>query len=114
MDYRLWFAAIGIASVLVMWGFHRAGRKSASNYLLAQGVPVEAEVLECIVQGSRFIWTEITYRYVPEGRHSPVTVTRRLDGRVLMQPGERVPVRYLRSRPRVSLLVGHEERHDAS
>ncbi|MBK6569614.1 DUF3592 domain-containing protein [Candidatus Aalborgicola defluviihabitans] len=113
MDYRLWFAAIGFASVLAMWGFHRFGRTKANEHLQARGVLVEGEVLKCNVQGSRFIWTEITFTYAPEGGQPPVTVTRKLDGRVLLEAGQRVPVRYLRSHPKVSILVGYEKRHDA-
>lgn len=87
MDYRLWFAAIGFASVLAMWGFHRFGRTKANEHLQARGVLVEGEVLKCNVQGSRFIWTEITFTYAPEGGQPPVTVTRKLDGRVLLEAG---------------------------
>ena len=43
-----------------------------------------------------------------------MTVTRKLDGRVRFAVGDRVPVRYLPSHPFVSVLVGHERRHDAS
>lgn len=114
MDYRLWFAGIGIASVFVMWGFHRVGRKNANAHLLLRGVPVEGEIVESIVKGSRFTWTEVTYRYTPEGSESEITVTRKLDGRVCFRAGQRVAVRYLASHPRVSLLVGQEGRHDAS
>jgi hypothetical protein len=114
MDYRLWFAAIGIASVLVMWGLHRTGRKNANAHLIAHGTLVEAEVLKCDVHTDRFAWTEVTSTYVPEGTQKPVTVTRRLDGRVRYTVGDRVPVRYLPSHPFISILVGHEARHDAS
>ena len=114
MDYRLWFAAIGMASVLVMWGFHRAGRTKGNEHLRLRGVLVEGEVVKCLVQGSRFIWTEVTFMYIPEGSQAQVTVTRKLDGRVPLEAGQRVPVRYLPSHPRVSILVGHEKRHDAS
>jgi hypothetical protein len=114
MDYRLWFAAIGFGSVLVMWGFHRFGRAKANEHMQVRGVLVEGEVVKCTVQGSRFIWTEVTFTYAPEGGQAPVTVTRSLDGRVLLEAGQRVPVRYLRSHPKVSILVGHEKRHDAS
>lgn len=114
MDYRLWFAGIGIASVLVMWGFHRAGRKNANAHLLSHGVPVEGEVVECSVKGSRFTWTEVTYKYVPEGNTAEISVTRSLDGRVSFSPGQRVSVRYLPSHPAISMLVDHEGWHDAS
>lgn len=114
MDYRLWFASFGIASVLVMFAVHRAGRKSANAHILSHGVLVHGEVIESAVRGSRFTWTEVTYSYIPEGNDAAVTVTRKLDGRVSFRPGQRVAVRYLASHPYVSMLVGHEGRHDAS
>jgi hypothetical protein len=114
MDYRLWFAGIGVASVLAMWGFHCAGRKNANAHLLSRGVPVEGEVVESVVRGSRFTWTEVTYKYAPEGVDAAIIVTRKLDGRVSFRPGQRVAVRYLASHPSVSLLVGQEGLHDAS
>ena len=114
MDYRLWLAATGIASVLVMWGLHRFDRTKANEHLQMRGVLVEGEVVKCILQGSRFAWTDITFTYAHEGSQALVTVTRKLDGHVLLVAGQRVPVRYLRSHPKVSILVGHEKRHDAS
>jgi hypothetical protein len=53
------------------------------------------------------------YTYVPVPGGMPVTVTRKLDGRVQMRPGQRVLIRYLASHPTVSLLVGQEDRHNA-
>ena len=114
MDYRLWLAATGVASVLVMWGFHRLARMKANQHLTLRGVLVEGEVVQCIVTADRFCWTEVTLTYVPEGSQVPVTVMRKLDGHVPLAAGQRAPVRYLRSHPKVSILVGHEKRHDAS
>lgn len=114
MDNRLWFAGIGLASVLVMWGLHQFGRKKANAHLIANGVLVEGEILRCEVHTDRFAWTEVTYSYVQSGTHVPVTVTRKLDGGVRVCVGDRVPVRYLPSHPYVSILVSHERRHDAS
>lgn len=114
MDYRFWFAAIGMACVLVMWSLHRVGRTKANAYLQTRGVLVEGEIIKCIVKGSRFAWTEVTFKYRPEGSQTEVTVTRELDGRVLLEAGQRVPIRYMPSHPSVSMLVGHEKRHDAS
>lgn len=114
MDNRLWFAGIGIASVLVMWGMHRAGRRKANAHLIANGILVEAEVLKCEIHTDRFAWTEVTYTYLPTGAQKPLTVTRKLDGGVRFATGDRVPVRYLPSHPFISILVGHESRHDAS
>ena len=114
MDYRLWFAGIGLASVLVMWGMHRAGRRKANAHLIANGILVEAEVLKCEVHTDRFAWTEVTYTYLPAGAQKPLTVSRKLDGGVRFAVGDRVPVRYLPSHPFISMLVGHESRHDAS
>lgn len=114
MDYRLWFAATGIASVAVMWGLHRRGRGNANAHLVANGILVEAEILKCEVHTDRFAWTEVTYTYLPQGTHKPLTVTRKLDGGVRLVAGDRVPVRYLPSHPFISILVGHETRHDAS
>ena len=114
MDYRLWFAAIGFGSVLVMWGFHRFGRMKANEHLRVRGVLVEGEVVKCIVQGERFIWTEVIFTYALEAGQAPMTVTRKLDGRVLLEAGQHVPVRYLRSHPKVSILVEYESLHDAS
>ena len=114
MDQRLWFAAIGIASVLAMWGMHRAGRRKANAHLTAKGILVEAEVLKSEVHADRHAWTEVTYRYFPTGAQEPLTVTRKLDGGVRLRAGDRVPVRYLPSHPFISILVGHESRHDAS
>lgn len=114
MDYRLWLAGIGIASVLVVWGFHRAGRKRANAHLLSAGMLAEGEVVDCTVTDGRFTFTDITYKYVAAGRGEAVTVRRRLDGRVRMDPGQRVAVRYLPSHPYISIIVGHEARHDAS
>ncbi len=114
MDYRLWFAGIGIASVLVMWGFHRAGRKRANAHLIERGSLAEAEILKCEVHTGRFPWTEVTYTYMPHGAEKPVTVTRKLDGGVRFDAGDRVQVRYLPSHPFVSILLGHETRHDGS
>ena len=114
MDYRLWFAGIGIASVLVMWRFHRVGRKKANAHLSPIGVLVEGEVLQCTVNNGRYTFTEITYKYPVPGHGKTLTVKRTLDGRVWIDPGSHVPVRYLPSHPYVSILVGHESRHDAS
>lgn len=114
MDYRLWLAGMGVGSVLVMWAFHRAGRRRANAYLLAAGELGEAEVVKAQVHRGRFAWSEVTYTYLPKGAHAPVTVTRKLDGAVPMAVGDRVRVRYLPGHPRVSILVGHETRHDAS
>lgn len=114
MDCRLWFAGIGITSALVLWGMHRAGRKRANAHLTENGILVEAEILECQVHTDRFAWTELTYRYLPEGAQTPQTVKRKLDGGIRLAAGDRVPVRYLPSHPFVSILVGHEKRHDAS
>lgn len=114
MDHRLWFAGIGIASVLVTWGLHRAGRRKANAHLIAKGVLVEGEILKCEVQADRHAWTDLTYSYLPEGAHEPVIVTRRLDGGVRLAVGDRVPVRYLPSHPFISIVVDQQDRHDAS
>ncbi|HEX7887811.1 MAG TPA: DUF3592 domain-containing protein [Ramlibacter sp.] len=114
MDYRIWFAAVGIASTLVIWGLHRAGRRRANAHLIAHGELAEAQVLKCEVHTGRYASTEVTYTYLPKGARKPLTVTRRLDGGVRMNVGDRLPVRYLPSHPFVSILVGHEHRHDGS
>ena len=114
MDHRLWFAGIGLASILVVWALHQAGRRKANAHLLAKGRLVEGEILKCEVHADRFAWTDITYAYVPEGAEAPVTVTRRLDGGVRLAVGERVPVRYLPSHPSISIIEPYAKRHDAS
>ena len=105
---------MGLASALAMWGLHRWGRRNANAHLATHGVLVQAEILRSELHTGRFAWTEVTYTYLPEGAARPLTVTRKLDGGVRFQPGERVAVRYLRAHPFVSVLVGHESRHDAS
>lgn len=114
MDYRFWFAGVGLASVLVIWGLHMLGRRAANRRLLERGSRVQGEVLDCTEEGDRARRTIVVYRYVPAGATAPVTVKRTMDGRVRLQPGQAVTVCYLPSHPFVSILVGHEGRHDAS
>jgi hypothetical protein len=113
-DYRIWFAAMGLASVLVIWGFHTLGRRAANRRLLERGSRVQGEVIECTEEGNRSRRTTVVYRYLPAGAAAPLTVKRNMDGRVRLQRGQAVTVCYLPSHPFVSILVGHEARHDAS
>lgn len=114
MDYRLWFAAIGLTSTTVIVALHYAGRRAANKRILARGVLTEAEIVSCREEGSRFRFTVVTYRFDVGTRPLPVEATRRMEGVVRLEPGQRVPVRYLASHPSVSLLVPYERLHDAS
>jgi hypothetical protein len=114
MDYRLWLALIGIASTLVIFGFQRAGRKNANAHILARGALAEGEIVESKVEGSRFQWTTVTYSFIPGGSVTPLLATRKLDGGISLERGQRVAVAYLPSHPYVSILVDHKTRHDAS
>ena len=87
---------------------------SGRSALAQRDWSIEAEVLKCEVHTDRHAWTEVTYGYLPTGARQAVTVTRKLDGKVRVAPGDRAPVRYLPSHPFISILVGHESRHDAS
>lgn len=114
MDYRIWLAAISVTSLLVIWGLHMLGRRTANRRLLERGTRVQGEVIECREEGERARRTLVTYRYLPAGGAVPLTVKRTMGGRVRLQPGQAVEVCYLPSHPFVSILVGHEGRHDAS
>jgi hypothetical protein len=108
----LWIAGTGMVSVLVMLGLYHLGRSQSNQQLLSSGQLAEAEIMSCQHEGSRFSVTVVSFRFTPVGYHTPIEVTRRLEGRVDLHPGQRVEVRYLASHPQVCLLVAYAARHD--
>jgi hypothetical protein len=114
LETRLWFALIGLLMILPIWFFARIARRQGSDFLLKEGLLVEAEVLECRQDepGHRFRFTYITYRFLPTGRKEPITVTKRLETLVGLPLGTKVAVRYMRGYPSISLLVPYAKFHD--
>ena len=108
MDYRLLFAALGLLFGLTGYLLLRRSRSAGNARLLSSGALAEGVVIESRAVVTRYSYTTVTYSFVPEGKTGSVQVTQQLDGAVDLKSGEKVAVRYLRSHPATSIIVGHE------
>jgi len=104
------FAACIAVFGLAIWYSRRAGNAA----IIKDGISGEAVIDECRIDasGRRHVTTYVTYTFQPQGHDQPLTVTKHVQGPLRLAQGSRVPIKYLRKHPSVSVLLPYADRHD--